>query len=124
MEIYGADFLTTSFVIYVSKLHHHHKEINNETKRKRTEESGPGLFGSNSRLTNGKNGQKNEIMVKKGASVESMEGEREGGPEEGNKKIKIALIEMNKDNEDEDSDNDIKSSSCTSSYCPPCYELA
>jgi hypothetical protein len=75
-------------------------------------------------LTNGKNNdKKNEIVVKEGENIGVMEGE--GGSVEGNKKIKIMdVIDVNKDNEDEDSDNDVKRNSCTSSYCPPCYELA
>lgn len=82
---------------------------------------GPGLFGTNSKLTNGKkNNIKNEIVVKEGENIGITEGE--GGSVEVNKKFKV--IDMNKDDEDEDRDIDIEMNSCTSSYCPPCYELA
>lgn len=81
------------------------------------------MFGSNSRLTNGKHDEK---KVRKGEEkVVSMQCEDEAFNEslEENKKMKI-IDTIHNDNEDEDSDNDFKNNNCTSSYCPPCYELA
>ena len=141
-------------------------KLNEENKRKRSLESGqigsgPGLFGQNSKLTNGKsetgtvstvevsiisslklpvntdigrtenenknkNGNENESKMS-AVQVNSVEGE-DDAPEK--KRIKTILstavegeeVEVEGDESDDEIIED--RNVCTSSYCPPCYELA
>ena len=102
-----------------------------ENRRKRSSDSGimgqgPGLFGQNSKLTNGHKsaGEKsNDTAV---AGEEGTVGDC--SPER--KKTKMVAAEITDENdpmdnaEDSDSEEQRDTSVCTSSYCPPCYELA
>ena len=99
---------------------------NEENKRKRSLESGglgsgPGLFGQNSNLTNGKKDiQTIPISVDKNSEMEK------SSPDPIRKRTKTDATHMKDDGDDDDSDDDAHDDKnvCTSSYCPPCYELA
>lgn len=109
---------------------------NEENRRKRSSVSegmgtGPGLFGQNSNLTNGKNGQNmTHVTVVVNSDIGQMLDEKdfnESPSDPIRKKIKTDHLGIDDAVEGaDDSDNDVHDDNnvCTSSYCPPCYELA
>ena len=99
---------------------------NEENKRKRSLESGglgsgPGLFGQNSNLTNGKKETQTTCI-----SVEKMSEMAKSSSSPTWKRNKSDSAKIEDDGGDDDSDGDAHDDKniCTSSYCPPCYELA
>lgn len=103
-----------------------------ESRRKRVADSGilgpgPGLFGQNSKLTNGHKNAADEFdetpdTVEK-VNVENCSPDR--------KRAKMVTAEitdevelMENGEEDSDSEEQRDLPVCTSEYCPPCYELA
>lgn len=101
-----------------------------ENRRKRSSDSGilgqgPGLFGQNSKLTNGHKSAADELNTEDVVDEVTVD---DCSPER--KRIKMLTAEVNDDNEpmdngeDSDSEEQRDTSVCTSSYCPPCYELA
>ena len=140
-------------------------KLNEENKRKRSLESGqigsgPGLFGQNSKLTNGKsetgivsteevsiisssklpvnteigrtengngNENKNENDEKSVTQLDSVGGDEDAPEKKRIKTILSTAVEGEEvEGEGDESDDEIigDRNVCTSSYCPPCYELA
>ena len=102
---------------------------NEGNKRKRSAECsskgpGPGLFGQNSNLTNGNSTSVIPLVILDNATEcrESVVEEPDvaGSPHE---KIRKLLVTLD-DGDDSDIEEPPESNGCTSTYCPPCYELA
>ena len=104
-------------------------KINEGNKRKRSADcssmgSGPGLFGQNSNLTNGiitSSIPRIDLNNAEGFPEHSVDESDVGrSPHEKIRKI-IAILDPV---DDSDSEEPPESNGCTSTYCPPCYELA